>query len=61
MVEDEANLVVERLNGMEITRATLLQQAVHGILSKSARTNFDNQIRSLNIVTKARNHIAPEG
>jgi hypothetical protein len=57
MLLDEHNLVVERLNGLEVTRATLLQLAVSSILSKKAGKEFDKHIASLNIETFA--HEAP--
>lgn len=53
MLLDEHNLVVERLNGMEVTRATLLQLAVSSILSKKAGKEFDKSISALNIETFA--------
>lgn len=53
MLLDEHNLVVERLNGLEVTRATLLQLAVSSILSKKAGKEFDKNIATLNIETFA--------
>lgn len=54
MVSDEHALVVERMNGYEVTRATLLQNAVSSILSKKGGELFRKHINSLNIVTTAR-------
>lgn len=53
MLLDEHNLVVEHINGVEVTRATLLQQAVSSVLSKQAGKEFDKTIASLNIETIA--------
>lgn len=53
MVSDEHTLVVERLNGYEVTRATLLQNAVASILSKKGGKLFEKQIARLNIETTA--------
>lgn len=52
MLMDETNLVIERVNGATVTEANLLQQAVHGILSKKARDEFSKMIRSLNVETR---------
>lgn len=46
-VFEEARLVVERLNGLEATRAVLTQMAVASLLSKDAGTGFKNLIASL--------------
>jgi len=53
MLLDEHNIVVERLNGLEVTRATLTRLAVSAILSKQAGREFDKNIASLNIETHA--------
>lgn len=53
MLLDEHNIVVERLNGLEVTRATLTRLAVSAILSKQAGREFDKNIASLNIETNA--------
>jgi hypothetical protein len=49
MLEDESLLVIERLNGMEITRGNLLQNAIGSILSSKARTNFKKAMQALNV------------
>jgi len=46
-VFEEAELVVERINGLEATRAVLLQMAVASILSKKAAKGFQEAIRRL--------------
>jgi hypothetical protein len=53
MLLDEHNLVVEHINGLEVTRATLFQLAVSSILSKKAGKEFDKAVSSLNIETVA--------
>lgn len=53
MLLDEYNLVVERINGLEVTRATLLQLAVSSVLSKKAGKVFDKQIKRLTVETEA--------
>ncbi len=53
MLFDEHNLVVERLNGLEVTRATLTRLAVSAILVKQAGRQFDKIIASLNVETFA--------
>lgn len=52
MVWDEANLVAERLNGAEITRANLLQAAISSNLGKAGKASFDKLVKQLNIETK---------
>lgn len=47
MVWDETNLVVDRLNGQEATRAVLLQMAVSSVLSKEAGKKFDKMIKRM--------------
>jgi hypothetical protein len=47
-VWDEASLVVERLNGLEATRAILVQMAVSSVLSKEAGAEFSKAIKRLN-------------
>jgi hypothetical protein len=47
MLWDEQVLVVERLNRREATRATLLQSAVSGVLSKEANKAFSEIIKDL--------------
>lgn len=54
MLWDESNLVTERLNSQQVTNTTLLQSAVHSILSKKAATELKKSIGSLNIETRAR-------
>jgi hypothetical protein len=51
---DEHNLVVERLNGFEVTRATLMQTVVSGAFSKKGIELFKKQIASINIKTAAK-------
>lgn len=53
MLLDEQNIVVERLNGLEVTRATLTRLGVSAILSKQAGREFDKNIAALNIETNA--------
>lgn len=55
MLADETSIVIERVNGATVTEASLLQNAVHGILSKKARDAFDKAIRSLNVETRVIN------
>jgi hypothetical protein len=52
MVWDESNLVVERLNGEEITRANLLRTAISANLGKDGQKSFDKLIKQLNIETQ---------
>lgn len=47
MVWEEAALVVERLNGLEASRAVLLQMAVSSVISKKAGAEFKKAIRRL--------------
>lgn len=49
MLWDEASLVVERINALEITRSTLMQLAISSILSKKAGKEFDKRVSSLNM------------
>lgn len=51
MLSDEAAIVIERLNGEEVTRATLLRLAISAVLSKEGGRHFDRQIGVLNIET----------
>lgn len=44
---DESSIVVERLNGMEVTRAILLQQAVSSLLSKEGSKSFKEVVEKL--------------
>lgn len=48
MVWDESNLVIQRENARIITEATLLNHAVHGILSDETRKLFYKNIEKLN-------------
>lgn len=48
MVWDEAAIVVENVNRMEATRATLLQMAVSSVLSKEAGKLFRETVNRLN-------------
>ena len=47
MLSDEAALVIERVNGQEATRATLLQIAVASVVSKDAGRLFRESIDRL--------------
>lgn len=47
MLSDEASLVIERVNGQEATRATLLQVAVASVVSKDAGRLFRESIDRL--------------
>lgn len=47
LVWEEAQMVVERLNGFHATNATLIQQAVGSLLSKEAGKNFKKTVESL--------------
>jgi hypothetical protein len=49
MVWDEANLIVERLNAEEITRANLLVSAISANLGKDGKKAFDGLIKQLNV------------
>lgn len=49
MLEEEALLVIERLNGLEVTRGNILQTAIGSILSSKARTAFKKLIEGLSI------------
>jgi hypothetical protein len=53
MLLDEHNLVLERLNGLEVTRATLLRLAVSSVLSKKAGEQFDKTVAGLSFETVA--------
>lgn len=55
MLMDESNLVIERQNGAIVTEANLLQMAVHGVLSKSARDSFAKSLKKLNVETRLLN------
>lgn len=47
MLTGEANLIVRRDNNGHVTTATLLQQAVSGVLSKKANKAFEKTIKTL--------------
>jgi hypothetical protein len=47
MVSDEADLVAQRANVAEATRAVLLQMAVSSVLSKQADEQFQEVIKRL--------------
>lgn len=51
---DEGNIVVERVNAMEATRATLLQLAISGILSEKSGKLFQKKLAELSFETIAR-------
>ena len=61
MLLAEHSLVVERVNGMEVTRATLQQLAISSILSKKGGTLFQKEINGLSIETFAFELDEPEG
>lgn len=46
-VWDEASLIVERLNGMALTQAILIQKAVSSLLSKEGAKDFTDTIKRL--------------
>ncbi len=46
-VWEESALVVQRLNGVEATRAILLNKAVSAVVSKKAGADFKKTIKSL--------------
>lgn len=48
MVWDEAQIVVDRLNGMETTRAIMTQMAVASLLSAKGGKEFRKLIKGLN-------------
>lgn len=50
---DEGNIVVERVNASEATRATLLQLAISGILSKKSGKLFQDKVAALTFETVA--------
>lgn len=47
VVFDETELVVERVNGLEATRAVLTQMAVSALFSKEAGKAFQEKIKQL--------------
>jgi hypothetical protein len=47
MVWDEVRLVVERMNALEATRATLLHMAVSAVLSADAGKEFNKTLKHL--------------
>lgn len=49
MLADEALLVQERVNGLLITEAQLIQGAIASVLSKDGRKMFDKSVKRLNI------------
>jgi hypothetical protein len=55
MLSDESILVIERANSAIVTEANLLQQAIHGILSKKAREEFAKSMRKLNVESRLLN------
>ena len=54
MVIDEHALVVERLNALEVTRATLTKLAISATLSKEGAKVWNKQLDSLDVTTVAR-------
>lgn len=47
MIWDEVQLVTERLNGLEASRAVLTQLAVSSVISKEAGTEFRKAVDKL--------------
>lgn len=47
MLSDETNICVRRVNNGHVTDATLLQQAVSGVLSKKANKQFQKTISKI--------------
>lgn len=47
MVFVEAEIVVERLNGMEATRAVLIQMAASSVMSRKGAAEFQKLIKRL--------------
>lgn len=47
MVSDEAALCARRVNNSHVTTATLLQQAVSGVLSKKGNALFQATIKKI--------------
>lgn len=60
MVADESSLVIERVNADMVTEATLLQHAVHGVLSKKSREQFTKMVQTLNVETRPLDDEVPE-
>lgn len=54
MLEDEALLVIERVNAQTVTEASILQLAVGSILDKKAGKAFEKRLKKLSIETKPR-------
>lgn len=50
---DESAIVVERVNGEQVTQATLMRLAISAILSKKASAQFDETVSGLQIETWA--------
>ena len=53
MLLDEHNIVLERVNGLIVTQATLLRLAVSSVLSKKAGEQFEKEISGLSFETQA--------
>ena len=49
MIEDEASLVIERVNTHMISEVNMLRLAVGSLLSKKAGTVYDRQVKDLNV------------
>jgi hypothetical protein len=60
MLADESSLVIARVNAAMVTEATLLQHAVHGVLSKKSREEFTKLIQTLNVETRSLDDEVPE-
>lgn len=54
MVSDEAAIVVERLNSLEVTRAMLVKLAISATLSKEGGKLWSKGVDSLDVTTMAR-------
>ena len=50
---DEHNIVVERVNASEVTRATLLQLAISGVLSSKSYKLYTQKVDALSFETLA--------
>lgn len=54
MMSDEVNLVIERVNGLLITEASLIRDAVSGMVSKKNSKAFGDSVKRLNVETVPR-------
>lgn len=53
MLYDEANLVIERINGQTVTEGLLIQRAVMSMLSTAGQKAFNTMVDSLQVQSKA--------